>query len=33
VDAVALLRRKGYKARRLRDGFPEWKAFGLPVEV
>jgi rhodanese-related sulfurtransferase/biotin operon repressor len=33
VDAVALLRRKGYKARRLRDGFPEWKASGLPVEV
>jgi rhodanese-related sulfurtransferase/DNA-binding HxlR family transcriptional regulator len=33
VDAVALLRQKGYKARRLEDGFPEWKASGLPVEA
>jgi ArsR family transcriptional regulator len=33
VDAVALLRKKGYKARRLEDGFPEWKAAGLPVET
>ncbi len=33
VDAVALLREKGYKARRLVDGFPEWKAAGLPVEA
>lgn len=32
VDAVALLRKKGFKARRLEDGFPEWKAAGLPVE-
>ena len=32
VDAVAMLRQKGYKARRLEDGFPEWKASGLPVE-
>src|SRR5574340_216855 len=32
VDAVALLRAKGFKARRLIDGFPEWKAAGLPVE-
>lgn len=32
VDAVALLRAKGYQARRLVDGFPEWKASGLPVE-
>ena len=32
VDAVALLREKGYKARRLEDGFPEWKAAGMPVE-
>ncbi|HCX34949.1 MAG TPA: ArsR family transcriptional regulator [Rhodocyclaceae bacterium] len=32
VDAVAALRRMGYKARRLADGFPEWKAAGLPVE-
>jgi len=33
VDAVALLRKKGYQARRLEDGFPEWKAAGLPVEA
>jgi rhodanese-related sulfurtransferase len=33
VDAVALLRKKGFKARRLEDGFPEWKASGLPVET
>jgi ArsR family transcriptional regulator len=33
VDAVALLRKKGYKARRLEDGFPEWKAAGRPVET
>lgn len=32
VDAVALLRGKGLKARRLQNGFPEWKAAGLPVE-
>lgn len=33
VDAVALLRQKGYAARRLVDGFPEWKAAGMPVEA
>ena len=31
-DAVARLREKGFKARRLEDGFPEWKLSGLPVE-
>lgn len=31
-EAVALLRAQGYKARRLQDGFPEWRAAGLPVE-
>ena len=31
-DAVARLRQKGFKARRLQDGYPEWKAAGLPVE-
>jgi rhodanese-related sulfurtransferase len=30
-EAVALLRAEGYKASRLEVGFPEWKAFGLPV--
>jgi rhodanese-related sulfurtransferase len=31
-DAVAKLRRQGFTARRLQDGFPEWKIAGLPVE-
>lgn len=31
-DAVARLRKKGLKARRLEDGYPEWKTAGLPVE-
>lgn len=31
-EAVALLRREGRQVRRLEDGFPEWKAAGLPVE-
>ena len=31
-DAVAYLRQKGLTARRLEDGYPEWKAAGLPVE-
>jgi len=31
-DAVARLREKGLKARRLEDGYPEWKSAGLPVE-
>lgn len=30
-DAVAKLRRKGYRARRLEEGFPEWQAERLPV--
>jgi rhodanese-related sulfurtransferase/DNA-binding transcriptional ArsR family regulator len=30
-DAVRELRRKGFTARRLIDGFPEWKRAGLPV--
>ncbi|GAB4171019.1 MAG: metalloregulator ArsR/SmtB family transcription factor [Rhodocyclaceae bacterium] len=33
VDAVALLRARGFRARRLEQGFPEWKASGLPVEA
>jgi len=32
-DAVAHLRKNGLKARRLEDGFPEWKSAGLPVET
>ena len=31
-EAVAQLRRRGLKARRLENGFPEWKAAGFPVE-
>ena len=31
-DAVAQLRGKGLRARRLQDGYPEWKIAGLPVE-
>jgi rhodanese-related sulfurtransferase/DNA-binding transcriptional ArsR family regulator len=31
--AVELLRRSGRRARRLLDGFPEWKAAGLPVQT
>jgi rhodanese-related sulfurtransferase/DNA-binding transcriptional ArsR family regulator len=31
-DAVAQLRAKGFQARRLEDGFPEWREAGLPVE-
>jgi rhodanese-related sulfurtransferase len=30
-EAVARLRRKGYRARRLDVGFPDWRAAGLPV--
>jgi ArsR family transcriptional regulator len=31
-EAVAALRKRGLKARRLENGFPEWRAAGLPVE-
>ncbi len=31
-DAVAQLRKKGINARRLEDGYPEWKLAGLPIE-
>lgn len=32
-EAVAALRARGFKVRRFEDGFPEWKAAGLPVET
>ena len=32
VEAVERLRAKGFRALRLADGFPEWKAHGLPLE-
>ena len=30
-DAIELLRARGFKARRLAEGYPEWKAAGLPI--
>ena len=30
-EAVAALRARGFTARRLEEGFPEWRAAGLPV--
>jgi rhodanese-related sulfurtransferase len=32
-EAVALLGSRGFRARRLRQGLPDWRAAGLPVEV
>lgn len=32
-EALSLLRAEGFTARRLEDGFPEWRLAGLPVEV
>jgi ArsR family transcriptional regulator len=32
-EAVAELRKLGFKARRLEDGLPEWRAAGLPIEL
>jgi rhodanese-related sulfurtransferase len=31
--AVEILRSNGRHARRLREGFPEWRAAGLPIEM
>jgi len=31
-DAVRQLRREGFQASRLEDGYPEWKKAGLPVD-
>ncbi|MGH8721547.1 MAG: ArsR/SmtB family transcription factor [Burkholderiales bacterium] len=31
-EAVEKLRKRGFKARRLENGYPEWRAAGLPVE-
>ena len=30
-QALALLRARGFSARRLEDGLPEWRAAGLPI--
>jgi rhodanese-related sulfurtransferase len=32
-DAVRVLRRRGRQARRLEDGYPEWRQAQLPVEM
>ncbi|MBT4810767.1 MAG: ArsR family transcriptional regulator, partial [Thiotrichales bacterium] len=32
-DAVVKLREKGFEARRLEEGFPEWRKAGMPVEL
>ena len=32
-EAVRELTKKGFRARRLSDGFPEWRRAGLPVAV
>jgi rhodanese-related sulfurtransferase len=32
-EAAQLLQRHGYRVRRLEEGFPEWRAAGLPVET
>ena len=32
-EAVAALRTRGFSVRRLDEGFPEWKAAGLPIEA
>jgi rhodanese-related sulfurtransferase/predicted transcriptional regulator len=32
-EAVGMLIKKGFRAKRLAEGFPDWKLKGLPVEV
>jgi len=32
-EAVALLRARGFRVRRLEEGLPEWRAAGLPIIV
>jgi rhodanese-related sulfurtransferase/DNA-binding transcriptional ArsR family regulator len=32
-QAVAVLERAGRRARRLEDGYPEWRLAGLPIEI
>ena len=31
-EAVAMLKKKGYTAKRMEEGFPDWAAKGLPVQ-
>lgn len=32
-EAVSLLIAKGFKAKRLKEGYPDWKAMGFPAEL
>ena len=32
-ETVAILRERGFKVRRLEQGYPEWRAAGLPVNT
>jgi ArsR family transcriptional regulator len=32
-EAMTALRAQSFNVRRLEEGFPEWKAAGLPIEV
>ena len=32
-EAVALLRQRGFRVRRVVDGLPEWRSAGLPIEA
>lgn len=32
-EAVAILTKAGYKAKRMEEGYPDWSMRGLPVEV
>jgi rhodanese-related sulfurtransferase/DNA-binding transcriptional ArsR family regulator len=32
LEAVTLLRKNGYRARRAHEGLPDWRAAGFPVE-
>ena len=32
-EAVALLRARGFKVRRLEEGLPEWRAAGFPIKT
>lgn len=33
VEAIKILRKKGYRAYRLKEGYPEWNESGLPVDL
>src|SRR5512144_2604230 len=33
LDAVRVLRKHGYRARRADEGWPDWRAAGLPVKI